>query len=94
MKLRIPDDVVYRDLAGEAVLLHLGTGIYFGLDTVGTRIWHLLAEQGDTDTIIPTLLHEYDVDEPQLRRDVDQLIRKLLDKGLLVADAHSTPTAG
>ena len=48
MRLTIPEDVVVRDLAGEAVLLHLGTGTYFGLDTVGTRIWHLLAEHQST----------------------------------------------
>ena len=29
------------DLAGEAAILHLGSGTYYGLDPVGTRIWAL-----------------------------------------------------
>jgi hypothetical protein len=37
MNIRISDDVVFRDLAGEAVILNLATGTYFGLDSVGTR---------------------------------------------------------
>lgn len=37
-RVRIRDDVLSRDLQGEAVILNLNTGLYFGLDPVGTRI--------------------------------------------------------
>ncbi|TSA11703.1 MAG: PqqD family protein [Betaproteobacteria bacterium] len=83
--LTVPDDVVFRDLAGEAVLLHLATGTYFGLDTVGTRIWHLLAEHQSTDLILPLLLQEFDVTEKQLRLDLDDLVTQLLAHRLLLA---------
>ena len=42
----ISEDVVSRDLEGEAVILNLDSGTYFGLDRVGTRIWSLLQEGG------------------------------------------------
>ena len=42
---RIPDEVIFRELDGEAVILNLDTGIYFGLDAVGTRIWRLIEER-------------------------------------------------
>jgi len=85
MRVSVPDDVVVRDLAGEAVLLHLGTATYFGLNAVGTRIWHLLAEHESTEAVLPLLLQEFDVDEQQLRRDVDALVTQLLAKQLLLA---------
>ncbi len=85
MRIAIPDDVVVRDLAGEAVLLHLGTGTYFGLDSVGTRIWHRLAEHQSTESIVPLLLQEFDVDEHKLRLDLDALVAQLLEQGLLIA---------
>lgn len=85
MRLRIPENVVARDLAGEAVLLHLGTGMYFGLDAVGARMWQLLAEQQSTEAAIPLLLQEFDVDEDLLRRDLDALVAQLLADGLLLA---------
>jgi len=94
MKLRVSDDVVFRDLAGEAVLLNLATGIYFGLDDVGTRIWHLISDRGSTDGIIEILMSEYDVERDRLRRDLDSLIRQLLDKGLLKTDAQETAPTG
>ena len=93
MRLRIADDVVCRDLAGESVLLNLSTGTYFGLDAVGTRLWHLIAEHGSTALALETLLTEYDVDRPRLQKDVDALIDQLLVKGLLTTDAEHTPKA-
>jgi len=83
MLVRISDDVVYRELSGESVLLNLNSGVYFGLDEIGTRIWYLLAEHGDSEKIIPMLTAEYDVTDTQLRSDIDELIAQLSDKGLL-----------
>ncbi len=91
MKLRVADDVVFRDLAGEAVILNLDSGVYFGLNEVGTRCWHLLVEHGSTEQIIQTLLAEYDVEEACLRRDIETLIRQLADKGLVQEDGQECP---
>ena len=85
LRVLVPDHVVVRDLAGEALLVHLDNGVYFGLDAVGTRIWHLLAEHGSPEAVVPHLLREFDVDEAQLRCDLDALVAQLLEKGLLVA---------
>jgi hypothetical protein len=87
MRLRISDDVVFQDLAGEAVILDLATGTYFGLDPVGTRIWHLLRAHGSTEAVVQTMLDEYDVDEAPLRRDVSGLVGKLVERGLVRTDA-------
>ena len=93
MRLRIADDVVVRDLAGESVLLNLSTGTYFGLDAVGTRLWHLIAEHGSTTLVLNILLTEYEVDATRLQKDLDALIEQLLAKGLLTTDAEHTSTA-
>lgn len=93
MRLRVAENVVSRDLADESVLLNLDTGTYFGLDAVGTRLWHLLAEHGSSESAIETLLTEYDVDAPRLQKDVDTLIDQLIDKKLLTTDAARTPSS-
>lgn len=94
MNIRISDEVVFRDLAGEAVILNLATGTYFGLDDVGTRIWHLIAEHGSMKKVIEALMTEYEVEEGQLRMDLDNLIRQLMNKGLVKTDAGETLPAG
>ncbi|MEK6533340.1 MAG: PqqD family protein [Nitrospirota bacterium] len=93
MPIHIPGDIAFRDIADEAVVLNLSTGIYFGLDSVGTRIWHLLAEHGSNEPVVNALLAEYDVEEGRLRRDVEALIQQLLDKGLVARDEEHTPSA-
>jgi len=92
VNIRIPDDVVFRVLGDEAVILNLSTGIYFGLDTVGTRMWQLISEYGSTEKAGEALLAEYEVEEGQLRRDLDLLIQQLKDKGLLITETWEATT--
>ena len=65
------------------VLLDLDTGIYFGLDPVGTRMWNLLAEHRATEKVVEAMLGEYEVEEARLRGDLEDLVRKLAEKGLV-----------
>jgi hypothetical protein len=93
VNIRIPDDVVFRVLGDEAVILNLASGVYFGLDTVGTRMWQLMSEHESTETVVEALLAEYEVEKKQLRCDLDDLIRQLSDKGLMTIDAAEAAPA-
>ena len=44
--ISVPEGVLFQDVEGEAVLLDLNSGMYFGLDGVGTRMWTTLADYG------------------------------------------------
>jgi hypothetical protein len=83
----VSSDVLFRELAGEAVLLNLKSGVYYGLDPVGTRVWALLTERRTLDEVCTALLTEYDVDAETLGRDVTALVSTLCDKGLVVPEA-------
>ena len=94
MKIQVSGDVVTRDLAGEAVLLDLASGTYFGLDEIGTRIWQLLGEHGFPERVVAALLAEYEVEEATLRADLDRLIGELHQKGLVRIDEAQDREAG
>lgn len=79
-------DVLFRELEGEAVMLDLGSERYYGLDEVGARIWQLLEEHHDVETVISEMLAEYDVEEEQLRSDLSVLIENLADAGLVTIE--------
>jgi coenzyme PQQ synthesis protein D (PqqD) len=81
--VRIADDVISRVLKGEAVILGLGTGTYFGLDPVGTRIWQLIEERGRVTEILAGLVEEYDVEPEQCERDLLRLLGELKCRGLI-----------
>ncbi len=81
--LVIPAQVMSRQVGDETVILDLASGMYFGLDPVGARIWQLLSEGHHLGVVVSTLLTEYDVPEAQLRQDVNTLISELVSRGLV-----------
>lgn len=85
-RVSIGKDVLFRDLGGEAVLLNLESGKYYGLDEVGTRMWSLLLEHGQVKGAYTALLAEYDVDEERLREDLLHFVEELASHGLLRID--------
>jgi hypothetical protein len=72
-----------RELDGESVLLNLQSERYFGLDEVGTRMWVALSTSESIQTAYEDLLSEYDVDAEQLHQDLESLIEKLVEHGLV-----------
>lgn len=83
MRIEISEDVLFQEVSGETVLLDLASEQYFGLDSVGTRIWALLNEGAAADTVVDTLLGEYEVERATLAADVDELLARLAEAGLI-----------
>jgi len=75
--------VVFRQMDDGAVLLDLESGVYFGLDEVGARVWALLAERGTPAAVCAAMIDEYEVSAAALEADVLRLVGELSDKGLV-----------
>ena len=82
-RIRINEDVVFHDLQGEIVLLNLKTGVYFGLDPVGTRIWHLTHEGHPLQKVLGSLVEEYEVTEAQGAHDLLGFVAQLRENQLV-----------
>ena len=76
-------DVLSRILDGEAVLLDLESGTYFGLNEVGSDIWALIAEGATIAALQAKVLDLYDVQPDTARRDLENLVAELKDRGLV-----------
>ena len=81
--VRISEQVVFKPVGDEMVLLDFQSGMYYGLDPVGVRIWQLIAAQHPLGAVVDTLLAEYDVPHETLERDVDALLAELESRGLV-----------
>jgi hypothetical protein len=79
----IPPQVMSRQVGDETVILDLASGMYFGLDPVGARIWQLIAEGQSLDSVITGVMSEFDVTEERLRQDVNALMDELASRGLV-----------
>jgi hypothetical protein len=83
LRVSVPADVLFQELQGESVLLNVGTGRYFGLDEVGTRMWAVLTTAESLRGAYDTLLVEFDVDGQRLEGDLRDLVEKLVEHGLM-----------
>jgi len=94
-RVAVPQHVLVRFLDNESVFLNLETERYFGLDETGTRMWQLVTAAPTIDTAYQQLRDEYDVEPELLRENLDELLSRLVDNGLLriVSSDVGTPSA-
>ena len=83
-RVTIHEDAVFRELDGEAVILQLEAGMYFGLDPIGTRLWKLIEAHGQLRPVLDAALQEFDVTSEVLERDLIELVSGLAEKQLIV----------
>lgn len=78
------EDVVAREVSGEMVLLDLASGLYFGLDPVGSRVWERLSQSaaslGDLTDVIEAA---FDAPRAVIAADLERLLAQLSEKKLV-----------
>jgi len=84
--LTVNETVIYAELDDEAVLLNVESGVYFGLDPIGSQIWRMLERGLSLGEIVRRLLDEYEVESEALKLDVMEFVAKLETQGLVRAD--------
>jgi hypothetical protein len=87
----IPDQAS-SEVAGEAVILNLKSGTYYGLNPVGARIWDLVQQPKTVEQVQTILLDEYDVEPEQCNRELRQVLQDLAHAGLIEVN-HGAGTA-
>lgn len=80
------------DLTGEAVVLHTGSGVYFGMDEVAQRIWQAIQAPVSVADVLDSLTDEYDVPLDQIREDLLSFLTELESAGLINVESDSTDT--
>jgi Coenzyme PQQ synthesis protein D (PqqD) len=79
----VAKDQISCDLGGEAAILNVKKGLYYGLDPVGARIWNLMQEPRPVAEIQNAIISEYDVEPERCALDLADLLQKLLAEGLI-----------
>lgn len=69
-----------RDLEGQAVILKLESGTYFGLEELGAQIGDLLQEGGSLGRAFEVIHQEYDVSPDTIERDLLRLVEGRVPK--------------
>ena len=83
LRFEIGEDVLYQPVEDELVLLSMKSQQYYGLDSMGARMWHLLLEHGDVEVVIDRICDEFDANRTQVVHDVGLMVQDLCAAGLM-----------
>lgn len=78
-----PPEVLSRVLDGEAVLLHLGSGTYFGMNEVATFAWQRITQGTTFGALVDATVAEFDVEADVARADLERLVDGMVEKKLV-----------
>lgn len=82
-KYQIADDVLYRQVDTEAILLSISGGTYYSLNETSIYIWDALKNQQPLASAVNRILDEYDVERTQVLTDLQQVLQDLSAYGLI-----------
>jgi hypothetical protein len=82
-------DQVSCETEGEAVILHLESGVYYGLNPVGAWVWELIQSPKTVDEIRQAVLGHFDVEPERCQRELDKLLSDLKAAHLIETPADS-----
>jgi len=77
-------ELVSTDVDGEKVMMSIENGEYFGLDSVGSRIWELIENPIKVEALVDLLIDEFDVSKEQCEVDTIEFLNELMAKKLLI----------
>lgn len=82
-QVKASNDQVSCELDQETAILDMKTGIYYGLDPVGARVWELIQQPATVASVVAQLLDEYDADPEQVTGDVIMLLTQMHERQLI-----------
>lgn len=85
------DEVVAKVLDGEAIMVHVASGVYYNMANVGGDVWELLAAGHTLDAVVAALTQRYDVTRERAESDVLALASTLLEEKLVRLRAANDP---
>jgi Coenzyme PQQ synthesis protein D (PqqD) len=81
------DDVEWRKLGGEVVILNLRTARYFTVNETGALLWPLLSEGAGPGRLVEELVITFGIERAVADRDVEAFLAGLGERGLVAVVA-------
>ena len=86
--MKIKENYVMREVAGQAIVIAVGEESerfkgMINLNRTGKEVWRYLEKDMDLVEIVKKIVEKYDVDENTAMLDVENMINKLFQSGIL-----------
>lgn len=78
------------DLDGQAVILNLESGVYYGLDPIGAAVWKLIESPTTVGSVRDAIVARYQVEPERCMADLVELFDNLVREGLVEVRDHNS----
>jgi hypothetical protein len=75
--------IVQSKIGEEVVMLDMDSGFYFGLNSVASVIWGLLANEISFEALIDQLMVQFEVDRSLCEADTKELLDQMMEKNII-----------
>ena len=79
------ENVPWRVIEGEAILVDVGKGEVIHCNEVGASIWNFLEGKKTIEEITQHICNTFEIDKDTAQRDTFEFIQELFEKGLTVS---------
>lgn len=76
-------EVIQSKIGDEVVMLDVESGYYFGLNSVASVIWDLMKEKINLNSMVESLMQQYDIDKETCEADTLELLEKMIEKKII-----------
>jgi len=88
VKMRIKNGFMLRDIAGQAVVVPLGSRVveFNGIMTLsesGALLWRKLENDASFEEMVDLLITEYDIDRETASKDIENFLESMRSKNIL-----------
>ena len=70
-------DQTFTEIDGDVVMMAIGSGKYYGLSGIGSRIWTLIAQPKQVGDLCSALLAEFEVDRDTCATDLLKFLNEM-----------------
>lgn len=74
------------DVDDEIIVMRLDNGEFFALSGTAAAAWRLIDGKRDRSVLLAVLAAQFAADEQQIEADIDELLRRLTQSGLVAGD--------
>ena len=77
------EEHLFSEMKGEAVILSLKNGKYYGVNAVGSYIWNAVQTPNTLQGIKAVVMDEFEVDEATCHREIISFLKKMAEEELI-----------
>ncbi|AFZ34580.1 hypothetical protein Sta7437_1000 [Stanieria cyanosphaera PCC 7437] len=87
-KYQVAEDILFRQVENEGILLHIPSGTYYSLSETSIMFWQALLDAKPLTPVVDQIINEYEVERDRVVADLQSFLQDLSDCNIISSSDH------